>query len=106
VPSEASSIHFLRTKLCVGCAKGFEIVDLETLDTQGMVRLDLYVNFCCKLTLLRPSTGLLDPSDTSLNFILIRENVTPMAIFRVLEAEFLLCYNGEFGKPPPLRYTG
>ncbi|KAJ3411545.1 RHO1 GDP-GTP exchange protein 2 [Chytridiales sp. JEL 0842] len=74
VPSEASSIHFLRTKLCVGCAKGFEIVDLETLDTQG----------------------LLDPSDASLNFILIRENVTPMAIFRVLEAEFLLCYN-DFG---------
>lgn len=68
---ESSSIHFLRTKLCVGCTKGFEIVDLETLDAQG----------------------LLDPNDTSLDFVQKRENVRPMAIFRV-DSEFLLCYEG------------
>ncbi|KZS94658.1 RhoGEF Rgf2, partial [Sistotremastrum niveocremeum HHB9708] len=73
IPVESTSIHYLKTKLCVGCTKGFEIVDLETLDTQG----------------------LLDPADTSLDFVQKRDNVHPMAIFRV-DSEFLLCYD-EFG---------
>ena len=72
IPTESSSIHFLRSKLCVGCTKGFEIVDLETLDTQG----------------------LLDPADTSLDFVVKREGVKPMAIYRV-EGDFLLCYDGK-----------
>jgi hypothetical protein len=64
-------VHFLKTKLCVGCTKGFEIVDLETLDMQG----------------------LLDPMDGSLDFVLKRDNVRPVAIYRI-EADFLLCYDG------------
>ncbi|WFD19776.1 25S rRNA (cytosine(2870)-C(5))-methyltransferase [Malassezia caprae] len=56
--------------LCVGTPKGFEIVDLETLDTQG----------------------LLDPADISLDFVQRCENLKPIAIFRV-DGEFLLCYN-------------
>lgn len=68
---ESSSIHFLKTTLCVGCSKGFEIVDLESLDTQG----------------------LLDPADASLDFVRKRENLRPMAIYRI-ENEFLLCYDG------------
>lgn len=71
IPVESSSIHFLKTKLCVGCSKGFEIVDLESLDTQG----------------------LLDPSDESLEFVRKRENLRPMAIYRI-DNEFLLCYDG------------
>ncbi|CBQ68526.1 probable to GDP/GTP exchange factor Rom2p [Sporisorium reilianum SRZ2] len=70
IPTESSSIHFLKTKLCVGCTKGFEIVDLETLDTQG----------------------LLDPADTSLDFVHRRENVKPIAIYRI-SGVFLLCYD-------------
>ncbi|KAG1808641.1 CNH domain-containing protein [Suillus subaureus] len=70
IPVESSSIHFLKTKLCVGCTKGFEIVDLESLDTQG----------------------LLDPADASLDFVRKRENLRPMAIYRV-DNEFLLCYD-------------
>ncbi|TEB33189.1 CNH-domain-containing protein [Coprinellus micaceus] len=31
------SLHFLKTKLCLGCSKGFEIVDLETLETQPLL---------------------------------------------------------------------
>jgi len=54
----------------VGCSKGFEIVDLETLDTQG----------------------LLDPADGSLDFVRKRENLRPMAIYRI-DNEFLLCYD-------------
>lgn len=72
IPTESSSVHFLKTKLCVGCTKGFEIVDLETLDMQG----------------------LLDPSDASLDFVLKRDNVRPIAIYRI-EEDFLLCYDGE-----------
>lgn len=37
IPTESSSIHFLKTTLCVGCSKGFEIVELETLNTQGNI---------------------------------------------------------------------
>lgn len=72
IPTESSSVHFLKSKLCVGCTKGFEIVDLETLDTQG----------------------LLDPADSSLDFVQKRENARPIAIYRI-DGEFLLCYDGE-----------
>jgi len=70
IPLESFSVYFLKTKLCVGCQKGFEIVDLETLDMQS----------------------LLDPSDAALDFVLKREGVKPMAIYRV-ESDFLLCYD-------------
>ncbi|KAI0791960.1 CNH-domain-containing protein [Abortiporus biennis] len=70
IPVQSSSIHFLKTRLCVGCTNGFEIVDLETLDTQG----------------------LLDPADQTLEFVRKRENLRPMAIYRI-ENEFLLCYD-------------
>ncbi|GAA95551.1 uncharacterized protein L969DRAFT_92682 [Mixia osmundae IAM 14324] len=70
IPTESSSIYFLKSKLCVGTSKGFEIVDLETLDTQG----------------------LLDPADSSLDFVSKRDNLRPLAIFRI-DGEFLLCYD-------------
>ncbi|KAI9144811.1 CNH domain-containing protein [Paraphysoderma sedebokerense] len=73
IPSESTSVSFLKTKLCVGCVKGFEIVDLGSLATQE----------------------LLDPADESLSFVLRRDNVKPIAIFRISDT-FLLCYN-EFG---------
>ncbi|KAJ8521220.1 hypothetical protein ONZ45_g2019 [Pleurotus djamor] len=70
IPVESTSIHYLKTKMCVGCSRGFEIVDLESLDTQG----------------------LLDPQDESLEFVRKRENLRPMAIYRIGN-EFLLCYD-------------
>ncbi|KAG9073620.1 RHO1 GDP-GTP exchange protein 2 [Ceratobasidium sp. UAMH 11750] len=69
IPTESHSIHFLKTKLCVACTKGFEIVDLETLDTQV----------------------LLDPADASLDFVQRREDARPLSIYRI-DGEFLLCY--------------
>ena len=78
---QSSSIHFLKTRLCIGCTNGFEIVDLETLDTQG----------------------LLDPADTTLDFVRKREGreaLRPLAIFRVGN-EFLLCYDGRLLHPCP-----
>ncbi|KIY71876.1 CNH-domain-containing protein [Cylindrobasidium torrendii FP15055 ss-10] len=70
IPVESTSIHYLKTKMCVGCSRGFEIVDLETLDTQG----------------------LLDPLDPDLEFVRRKENLKPMAIYRI-QNEFLLCYD-------------
>ncbi|CAN6672251.1 RHO1 GDP-GTP exchange protein 2 [Trichomonascus vanleenenianus] len=70
IPSEALSISFLKRKLCVGCAKGFEIVDLKTLETQS----------------------LLDPADTSLDFIIRRDVLKPIAIYP-LGRNFLLNYS-------------
>ncbi|KAK9466971.1 CNH domain-containing protein [Lipomyces arxii] len=70
VPSEAISLSFLKSKVCIGCAKGFEIVSLETLDTQS----------------------LLHPADTSLDFVMHKEVLKPIAIYR-LNGEFLLNYS-------------
>ncbi|KXN92394.1 Rho1 guanine nucleotide exchange factor 1 [Leucoagaricus sp. SymC.cos] len=70
IPVESTSIHYLKTKMCVGCSRGFEIVDLETLETQG----------------------LLDPEDETLEFVRKRENLRPMALYRI-QNEFLLCYD-------------
>jgi len=66
--------------MCVGCSRGFEIVDLESLDTQG----------------------LLDPNDESLEFVRKKESLRPMAIYRI-HNDFLLCYDGESSQKQCLR---
>lgn len=63
-------MHYLRSTLCVGCAKGFEVVSLETTERQS----------------------LLDQADTSLDFVARKENVRPIHIER-LNGEFLLNYS-------------
>ncbi|WBW74140.1 RhoGEF for Rho1 Rgf2 [Schizosaccharomyces osmophilus] len=70
MPMEALSIHFLKTKLCVGNTKGFDIVSLESAVFQS----------------------LLNPADTSFRFLEKKENVRPIEMFR-LKGEFLLCYS-------------
>lgn len=69
IPAESYSIHFLKSKLCVGCARGFEVVSLETLENQP----------------------LLDEADTSLDFVARKETIKPIHIER-LNGEFLLNY--------------
>lgn len=71
IAAESTSLHFLRSRLCVGCSRGFEIVDLATMNTQS----------------------LLDPADKSLGFVNKRENSHPIALFRVHDGQFLLCYD-------------
>jgi hypothetical protein len=70
IPAESSSVHFLRSTLCVGCARGFEVVSLETTESQS----------------------LLDQADTSLDFVARKENVKPIHIER-MNGEFLLNYS-------------
>ena len=69
VPSEATSIHFLKSKICVATARGFEVVSLETLERQP----------------------LLDEADTSLDFVAQEKETRPVHIER-LNVEFLLNY--------------
>jgi hypothetical protein len=59
--------------MCVGGSRGFDVVDLETLETQG----------------------LLDPEDDALEFVRKRSNLKPMAVFRI-HNEILVCYDGAF----------
>ncbi|ODV85687.1 hypothetical protein CANARDRAFT_185147, partial [[Candida] arabinofermentans NRRL YB-2248] len=68
--SEPVSISFLKTKLCVGCSKGFEIVSLET----------------------NAMEQLLDPADTSLDFAIGKEGLKPLEIDRI-NSDFLLSYS-------------
>ncbi|KAF7370336.1 Rho guanyl-nucleotide exchange factor [Mycena sanguinolenta] len=80
--SEVTSIHYLKMRLCVACPSGFEIIDLENLETQR----------------------LLDPSDDALSFLVEKpprsflpwqhraELPHPVAIYRI-NSEFLLCYD-------------
>ena len=63
-------MHYLRSTLCVGCARGFEVVSLETTERQS----------------------LLDQADTSLDFVTRKESVKPIHIER-LNGEFLLNYS-------------
>ena len=70
IPTESTSIHFLKSSLCVASARGFEVVSLLTLETQL----------------------LLDQADTSLDFVARKENVRPIHIER-LNGEFLLNYS-------------
>ncbi|KAF9095483.1 RHO1 GDP-GTP exchange protein 2, partial [Mortierella sp. GBA35] len=73
IPREVTSLHFLRNTLCVGCSKGFELIDLNT-NTQE----------------------LLDKSDPTLDFVHKKdENLKPLAIYRIGAGDtftFLLCY--------------
>ncbi|KAJ2098871.1 RHO1 GDP-GTP exchange protein 2 [Coemansia sp. S142-1] len=71
IAAESTSLHFLKSRLCVGCSRGFEIVDLATMNTQS----------------------LLDPADSSLGFINKRDTSRPIALFRVHDGQFLLCYD-------------
>ena len=74
IPVQSSSIHFLRTKLCVACVNVFEIIDSDTLE-----RLD--------------SQEFLDPGD---EFVRRRSDSTrpkSVAIYRI-ENQFLLCDDG------------
>lgn len=68
--SDPVSISFLKTKLCIGCTKGFEILSLEAGKKESI----------------------LDEADPSLDFATQRESVKPLAIHR-LDKKFLLSYS-------------
>ncbi|CAO3576712.1 unnamed protein product [Absidia cylindrospora] len=74
LPSEASSISLLKTKMCISCPKEIGVVDMKSFGVQA----------------------LLDPADEELDFVFSRQDIRPITIFRVQFAEYLVCYN-DFG---------
>jgi RHO1 GDP-GTP exchange protein 1/2 len=74
IPSESYSVGFLRSKLCVVCTRGFEIVNLDTL---------------------LPTT-IPDFSEPEFASIARQcEGAKPLGMFRLGDNEFLLCYDRE-----------
>ncbi|KAI9295750.1 hypothetical protein K502DRAFT_290537, partial [Neoconidiobolus thromboides FSU 785] len=74
IPSEAFNVYFLKSKICVACTRGFEVLDFN----------------------LNPQS-LLDPSDENLNFVINRgETVKPIAFYRIKDGSFFVCFD-EFG---------
>ncbi|CDH54221.1 cnh-domain-containing protein [Lichtheimia corymbifera JMRC:FSU:9682] len=71
IPGVASSIQFFRNIICVGCPKGFQMVDLASTEVQSV----------------------LDPSDERHYAITQRENLKPISMFRHENGNILLCYN-------------
>ncbi|ORX67006.1 hypothetical protein BCR32DRAFT_211674 [Anaeromyces robustus] len=68
IPSEARSITFLKKSLCIGCTKGFEVVDINTLTTQSLL------------------------SNNRFDFVLKSDNI-PIRMFRTPRQDFLLLYS-------------
>jgi hypothetical protein len=73
LPSEASSIHLLKSKMCIFCPREIGVVDMKSFGVQA----------------------LLDPEDDELAFVFSRQDIRPISIYRVQFAEYLVCYNGK-----------
>ncbi|KAI8979297.1 CNH domain-containing protein [Mycotypha africana] len=71
LPSEASSITLLKSKMCITSPMEIGVVDMKTFGVQA----------------------LLDPEDEELAFAFNRQDVRPMTIYRIQFAEYLVCYN-------------
>ncbi|KAI9475761.1 MAG: CNH domain-containing protein [Benjaminiella poitrasii] len=72
IPGEASSIQFFKNIICVGCERGFQMVNLSSAEVQSV----------------------LDPNDESNNIILQQhENMKPISMFRHKDGNILLCYS-------------
>ncbi|GAN06050.1 CNH-domain-containing protein [Mucor ambiguus] len=71
IPGEATSIQYFKNVVCVGSAKGFQMVDIGSAGVQSV----------------------LDPSDENHNFIGQRETLRPVSMFRHPDGCIMLCYN-------------
>lgn len=78
IPTEASSVHFLKSKLAIVCTKGFEIMDLGDLKGGTIPIFDP--------NKVRDRPALAELSKKC-------EGAKPLAMFRSKEGEFLLCYD-------------
>ncbi|KAJ3205433.1 RHO1 GDP-GTP exchange protein 2 [Entophlyctis luteolus] len=73
IPTAVTGIDFLKKRVVIGTSSGFETIHLEKTGPKRIA-------------------PLLNISDTNLNFILNREDLVPLSIFRVNESSILLCY--------------
>jgi len=70
IPAEAKSIQFLKRDLCIGCDKGFEVVNINTLTTQS----------------------LFDTHDPAYEWIIKAEYI-PIKLIKTMRGDFIVCYN-------------
>lgn len=94
IPGEASSIQFFKNIICVGSARGFQMVNLSSAEVQSK-----YSHQKLKEMLLMNAyfLGVLDPNDESNNSVLaLHENMKPISMFRHKDGNILLCYSGKF----------
>ncbi|KAI9023021.1 CNH domain-containing protein [Phycomyces nitens] len=68
---EAFSIQYFKNIICVGCPKGFQMVDPNSAEVQSV----------------------LDPADERNRVIFERESLKPISMFRHKNGSILLCYN-------------
>jgi hypothetical protein len=74
VPSPVISVHFLFNCMCLGAANTFEVVNIESLETQKLI----------------------NPNDKATISMLLAEPATPIAMFCIDPGnDILLCYSGE-----------
>ncbi|KAI8364308.1 hypothetical protein EDC96DRAFT_444391, partial [Choanephora cucurbitarum] len=71
IPGEATSLQYFKNVICVGSAKGFQMVDIGSADVQSV----------------------LDPNDENHQFINQRETLRPVSMFRHPEHCIMLCYD-------------
>ncbi|CEG73213.1 hypothetical protein RMATCC62417_08637 [Rhizopus microsporus] len=71
LPSEASSINLLKSKMCIASPKEIGVVDMKNFGVQA----------------------LLDPEDENLSFVFSRADIKPVTVYRIKFAEYLVCYN-------------
>ncbi|KAG0193889.1 RHO1 GDP-GTP exchange protein 2 [Apophysomyces sp. BC1034] len=71
IPGEATSIQYFKNIICVGGAKGFQMVNIASAEVQSV----------------------LDPNDENHQLILQREGLRPISMFRHPDGSILLCYN-------------
>lgn len=77
IPSEAYAMQFLRSKLCIICARGFEIIDLDSM-MPGTI----------------PDFSLSSREDARIYNLHRRvETSRALAIYKTREGDFLLCYD-------------
>lgn len=78
IPTDALHVHFLKAKLAIVCAKGFEIMDLNDLKGGAIPIFDPIKQ--------RERPGLAELQQMC-------DKAKPLAMFRSTDSEFLLCYD-------------
>lgn len=76
LPSGASAISLLKSKMCIFCPREIGVVDMKSFGVQA----------------------LLDPGDEELSFVFSRQDIRPITIYRVQFSEFLICYNSKWDR--------
>lgn len=98
IPGEASSIQYFKNIICVGCAKGFQMVNINSAEVESR-NIESIDASCSDIATL----GVLDPTDEQNHIVLHKENMKPISMFKHQDGDILLCYNGKSSAYPHKR---